>query len=1215
MCQQLKILRKGLSLFVRKYFVPMGIPYSSLCNSCKLTGKFRRYYQASVTDGKVKILEGNAEEEEKEGVESVEANEIEIPGETFKGIWRTSRLELEVQYATGSFNRKLVENPHNIRAWLEFLRFQDRASELQFRGGCSRRAMAQRKLDILTKALQENPRSWLLMREKADLEQILFPPDELEQKMAKEVEEATSIGPWLAFLKILQSRASTTEVSINYGKAMETARKEGRAFRRRTGKAPIIYDEQIIDLLFSAGLYMRQAGLWERLWTLLKMYLELNVKTVGSSEELKDEILFDIGVQPTDKELEELETEVFKSGLPLSEIWVRIEGLRQTVRWLPLIPSGKDESEGDLQRFVFPEDVSELVQPLATVGLAASGIFARLASVALLLLKVPLLPCRDTALRRCGFPSWCCDTPEILLTAIYSGGPWNWGKKALPVDLLSEMIAGGGGPQYLLPRPGRDLYLLSIRKLFKILANVVNSPLEKQCFGVWWLRFERWLLMLEGYSSPGANFSIPQKKKKSLKSTLKEFLSQEENRSSLALYREYALIDAALGKTESAISTLLTAASLGGYPVAGVKDRAELCSIYRTLAEIILKDDVDKLSEDCEKQNKTSENIPGPSSGTCAPVSSSSVLIQDAERVSGTSSESGNHFNGEDRVTVDRTMSEEKNKGIDLPDPSCSPDNSPEEIDYTKGLVFGTETTEVINLSVMNVGIDENVIKRSRWDMREAPVGAGGRRPRWTAANVFLGSVFSADTCESSGNEGEDKQGSKNAAKVFLDSVFSADACESSANEGEDREGSKNGKFSLRPVKVRKNAIIAKAMPHKRTLKETDPDVARPKKISATTCEQKVIALLTCLGLGKPVESLEKVVSRSDIESSLKRYKTVAEDVVKETCGLCQYPEAHEVGCKCLDLNSRGGGGLECFQSYFVVEWVSCRGWLLALTESVWAAGAAFEEALKNLVKVTVEEMEEVEEKEDEEEVDHADLTGPRRLRGGRYNPVLVRLRNIREAMYEGYITMLLSRRWSDEARSGLHPILGDVIRRALSEFPENVYFASAVAVTESDVGFGGSPWWSVTSYFDGGLGRAGGGCPSLLGKVFIILLAEQRRKRTEEGRRKGHAVLNLGGPLVHDSFGANRLRNVFRRLVADSGTKSCPLLWRLYLRFVGGVEGPSTCKGVVYRGLQECPWVKAFYLDAARLLPEENTQIQDLITEREIRLHVSPEELEILRE
>jgi hypothetical protein len=41
---------------------------------------------------------------------------------------------------------------------------------------------------------------------------------------------------------------------------------------------------------------------------------------------------------------------------------------------------------------------------------------------------------------------------------------------------------------------------------------------------------------------------------------------------------------------------------------------------------------------------------------------------------------------------------------------------------------------------------------------------------------------------------------------------------------------------------------------------------------------------------------------------------------------------------------------------------------------------------------------------------------------------------------------------------------------------------------------------------------------------------------------------------------------------------------------------------------------IQALYIDAAKFIPEELPQIQDLIIEKELRLHVTPEELDILR-
>ena len=47
---------------------------------------------------------------------------------------------------------------------------------------------------------------------------------------------------------------------------------------------------------------------------------------------------------------------------------------------------------------------------------------------------------------------------------------------------------------------------------------------------------------------------------------------------------------------------------------------------------------------------------------------------------------------------------------------------------------------------------------------------------------------------------------------------------------------------------------------------------------------------------------------------------------------------------------------------------------------------------------------------------------------------------------------------------------------------------------------------------------------------------------------------------------------------------------------------------------LTETCCFQALYVDAAKLAPKELSQVQDLIIEKELRLHVTPEELDILR-
>ena len=71
------------------------------------------------------------------------------------------------------------------------------------------------------------------------------------------------------------------------------------------------------------------------------------------------------------------------------------------------------------------------------------------------------------------------------------------------------------------------------------------------------------------------------------------------------------------------------------------------------------------------------------------------------------------------------------------------------------------------------------------------------------------------------------------------------------------------------------------------------------------------------------------------------------------------------------------------------------------------------------------------------------------------------------------------------------------------------------------------------------------------------------------------HIAYVTAGPVLPDRSSENLLRALFNRLEEQPLTKRCPLIWRLYLRFLydHGSEGAS--KTAFYRAIEECPWVK----------------------------------------
>lgn len=108
------------------------------------------------------------------------------------------------------------------------------------------------------------------------------------------------------------------------------------------------------ELFSSCGFFLRQAGLAEQLFALIKLALELNVCANKFQK-----------IQPLEQDqhtLIEYEEVVLASGLPMNEIWLRIEKLRQNFYFLPC---PEDRSCPDPQRIVFNEDIVHFVYPLS----------------------------------------------------------------------------------------------------------------------------------------------------------------------------------------------------------------------------------------------------------------------------------------------------------------------------------------------------------------------------------------------------------------------------------------------------------------------------------------------------------------------------------------------------------------------------------------------------------------------------------------------------------------------------------------------------------------------------------------------------------------------------------------------------------------------------------------------------------------------------------
>ncbi|KAK2503642.1 hypothetical protein MC885_019188 [Smutsia gigantea] len=107
---------------------------------------------------------------------------------------------------------------------------------------------------------------------------------------------------------------------------------------------------------------------------------------------------------------------------------------------------------------------------------------------------------------------------------------------------------------------------------------------------------------------------------------------------------------------------------------------------------------------------------------------------------------------------------------------------------------------------------------------------------------------------------------------------------------------------------------------------------------------------------------------------------------------------------------------------------------------------------------------------------------------------------------------------------------------------------------------------------------------------------------------REVHATIPETG-LTH------RIKALFENAMRSDSGSQCPLLWRMYLNFLVSLGNKERSKGVFYKALQNCPWAKVLYMDAVDYFPDEMHEILDLMTEKELRVRLPLEELELLLE
>ncbi|KAJ8044687.1 Protein NRDE2-like [Holothuria leucospilota] len=246
-----------------------------------------------------------------------------------------------------SYNRHLSENPSDTAKWVEFIHFQGEllshftsSASNQESYKSEEKLLTERKLTILTSALEKNPGSLELRLEQVELCKNLWEHgkvDELWQKMLKD--HSKSVDLWKHYLLYSQSAYSTFSVSkiaSLYGECIQSLQED---LCKDDGNSNII--EELLEIFVQLCHFWHQAGHTEKAVAAFQAMIELNLfcpPNLEDSTSLSAQIAF----------LETLwDADVPKFGETGAQGWNKWMLFKEKGGWQQTNPRENDDNEDD----------------------------------------------------------------------------------------------------------------------------------------------------------------------------------------------------------------------------------------------------------------------------------------------------------------------------------------------------------------------------------------------------------------------------------------------------------------------------------------------------------------------------------------------------------------------------------------------------------------------------------------------------------------------------------------------------------------------------------------------------------------------------------------------------------------------------------------------------------------------------------------------------
>ncbi|XP_026479802.1 uncharacterized protein LOC113386225 [Ctenocephalides felis] len=451
-----------------------------------------------------------------------------------------------------SLQSLLSHDENNIGLWKEFINAQAKNISVG-----NVKAITERQISIIEEALKKNPRNAELYDLWFQCNRKIYSHNDFTKIIMEQTEkDSGNFQLWLALIDCTQQSISECNVTVVlelYQKAMTCFKK----FRHQhTCNKGVLF-----KLFQRVTVFLRQTGSWKELLYFLEYTMWLNCSDCELSQifkfpEISNSILI------------ELEEAVLQSGLPLSEIWYRIESLRETFNWSTVktdfsnLACNLTIEEMDDLTTVFSEDTTKF------------HLFLHILSV----LRIPILPKNYSFYGVIGLTeiTWHIDSCEHILYSFYETNEKHSDIMQILYDMLSTII---DGPQYWGPRPFTSDYYDFATTLIKNLMHYSKDEYDKLAFGLLYIRFIMMHINLMKYSKKTINA-------KSIKKKVKTLLSENNNlKSSIILYVEYAKLEACISDVSSGLNTMMALMNSGNYEVAELSYLIRTCIDYNLISD------------------------------------------------------------------------------------------------------------------------------------------------------------------------------------------------------------------------------------------------------------------------------------------------------------------------------------------------------------------------------------------------------------------------------------------------------------------------------------------------------------------------------------------------------------------------------------------------------------------------------------------------------